>query len=286
MSGPPTRGGCTPVGRIAFVVSRLTLQCAPMAARSLPLKLLVLLLGVMALLVLLALSPLPSIPSWGWDVAVYRAGSKALLNGENPYLPENIPRFADGADLATIPYYVYSPAFAVLFAPLALLPPWLTIRVWFILYLVLYLASGILITRLLNWRLSQRDLLALTLGLALYPPLRTQMVWGQSAIVMLFILTLSIALLRRGRPLWAGAVLSLGFFKPHLVLLLPFFAIRRQWRYLTGFVVGLAVTTLPFLGWVDDWLRALVAARAVNVGFGCLPFSSLNMLLRCYQEGS
>ena len=58
-----------------------------------------------------------------WDVAVFRGGSKALLQGKNPHDPATVMRFSDGAELASIPNYVYAPFFAVLIELLSLSEP-------------------------------------------------------------------------------------------------------------------------------------------------------------------
>lgn len=227
------------------------------------------------------LIPLPQWPSWGWDVAVFRAGAKALIAGANPYTASNIPRFADQAELASIPYYTYSPFFAILIAPLTVLPPWFAFRLWFWGNLILYMASIFLIKEALQWTLTPKRLLFLSLTLVLYAPLRTLLIIGQSGIVMLFFLSLSFWLIKRLRPGVAGVVLSQAFFKPHLVLVLPFLALRRQWRLLLAFGLTSILTLLPFLPLVDDWVRTMFSTRAANLAYGCLPFSSLGMLVEC-----
>jgi hypothetical protein len=241
----------------------------------------ILFLSVGLLLALVLFAPLFDIPSWGWDISVFRAGSKALMYGTNPYLPESVERFADGAELATIPYYVYSPFFAIMIMPLALLPPWLTIRIWFLVNIVLYILSAILILNSLHWHPSPKRWIILTLALAAFASLRTLLIIGQSGVIMLFFLSLSFWQMKRNHHLIGGGIFSLAFFKPHLILLLPFFALRRRWRFLLGFVLFFALTTLPFWGLLDDWFLSLQNARNENIMYGCYPFSSLNMALQC-----
>ncbi|HET7010083.1 MAG TPA: hypothetical protein VFI11_04855, partial [Anaerolineales bacterium] len=106
------------------------------------LRIVILIAAVLILLATLSLVPLEAVPAWGWDVSVFRAASRALMAGENPYQPENIPPFAAGSELATIPYYVYAPFFAVGFIPFALLPPDWTSRLWFLANLALVVASA------------------------------------------------------------------------------------------------------------------------------------------------
>jgi hypothetical protein len=244
-------------------------------------NIIVLILAIAAMVVLLLFAPLPTGGSWGWDVAIFRAGARTLLAGQNPYLPANIPRFADGAELATIPYYTYSPVFGALVAPLAVLPPWLAFRAWFLENLALYFASIMMIIKAIGWNLNSRKLVLLMLSMAAFAPLRTLLIIGQSGIVMLFFLSLSFWLLKHSRAGWAGAAISLAFFKPHLVLLVPYFMLRRQWRFLACFIVATGLALLPFLGLVDDWIRTVFSTRGANIQYGCIPFSSLPMFLKC-----
>jgi hypothetical protein len=126
-----------------------------------------------------------------------------------------------------------------------------------------------------------RGLVLLMVAMAAFSPLRTLLIIGQSGVVMLFFLSLSFWLLKHNRLGWGGAALSLAFFKPHLVLLIPFFVWRRQWRFLGGFLAATVLSVLPFWGLIGDWMRAVFSTRGANIQYGCLPFSSLPMLLKC-----
>jgi hypothetical protein len=86
---------------------------------------------------------------------------------------------------------------------------------------------------------------------------------------------------RRGHAFRSGLALSVAFFKPHLMMVIPFLALRRQGRTLLGFAAGSAALNAPFLFWMDDWLIALARTRDVNLSYGCLPLSSGTALLRC-----
>jgi hypothetical protein len=225
--------------------------------------------------------PLPDIPQWGWDFSVFRAGSKALLTGVNPYTPDALLPYVDGANLATIPYYVYAPFFTLLVLPLTFFQPAIAIRLWMLVNLILYLGSVFLLLDSLNLNFKKTAWLGVMFLSALFAPLRTLIVLGQSGVVMLFFLSMAFWQLKRKRPYQAGAFLSLAFFKPHLVLLLPFFILRRQWKLLLGLLLSSALITLPFLGLIPDWIRLLLSTRTENIVHGCLPFSSLNMFLQC-----
>jgi alpha-1,2-mannosyltransferase len=249
---------------------------------------LIILLALSALAAVLMSAPLELYHGWGWDVAVFRGAAKAFLNGVNPYVPENVERFSDGAQLSTIPTFSYAPFATILFIPLALLPPEYAIRMWFMINLLLYVASAALFLRAMNWGYKRSSALLLGFGLALFSPVRTLLVLGQSAMLMLFFLTVSFYMLRKGRPTGAGLVFALALFKPQLALVPLFMLLRRRGRFLLGLGVGLALLLLPFWGWMDDWYRALISTYNENVENTCISFASFNMLLRCLlpTEGS
>ena len=152
------------------------------------LRLCIVILAYGILFVLLLLAPLESIEHWGWDIAVFRAGSNALIKGKNPYIPANIHRFSNGAELATIPYYVYSPFFGFLIAPVALLSPWLAFRLWFIVNIFLYVTSVVILLSALNWQPHPKVFIGIAVASAAFAPLRTLLGVGQSGVIMLFFL--------------------------------------------------------------------------------------------------
>ncbi len=249
-------------------------------------RLTLLILSTGALVALLAIYPFEQVQFWGWDVSVFRAGAKALLHGSNPYLAQNVVAFSDGAELASIPYFVYAPFFALLIAPLALVPPEVATRIWFVFNLACLLAAATLAMRLSGWLPEPKRLALVALAVAIYPPTRTLLVIGQSTGLMLLLLVFAARWIRSDRPWLAGIPLGLAFFKPHLLLIPFFLAIRRQWRALAAFAATLAILSLPFIRLADDWVRALLETRGVNLDYGCVDFSSLNMLLSCLSVGS
>lgn len=239
------------------------------------------LLLVVVLVGLLLWLPLENLPGWGWDFAVFRAGSKSILSGDNPYLTESIVVHADGAELATIPFFVYAPHFGLLISPLALLPPDLASRLWFAANLVFVISSIAILASVFRWRPGIIALSLLFLLLALHPALRTLLGVGQSAALLLFLFSLMVYSLSKGHQTAAGVCLGLALFKPHLALVLPFLAWRRQWRAVLTSLGTFAALNIAFITLADDWLRAMVSVRQVNLSYGCLPFSSLPALVDC-----
>ena len=247
-------------------------------------KTLLLAIAIAGLFALVLLFPFEQIRNWGWDIAVFRAGSNALLHGQNPYDPANVLRFSDGAELASITNYVYAPFFAILIGPLSLLDPWLTSRAWFVINIAAYTAAIAAIMAALRWTPSLRAFTLIVLGLAIFPPFRTLLVIGQSGGIMLLLLALTFLLLSRGRQVSAGFAFGLAIFKPHLLLVPVFLTLRRQWKAVLAVLLTLLVTSIPFWSLLDDWAISLINTRADNLGYGCLAFSSAMALLQCFSE--
>jgi len=237
--------------------------------------------SISLLVAALSTVPLEGVFSWGWDASVFRAGSRALLAGENPYDPASIRRFSDGAELATIPYFVYAPFFAILFVPFAILPPGMALRAWLLANLGMVLAASALTLNLPTGGGGRRSLLVGAAAVAFFPPLRTLLIVGQSSAVMFVVLVASVHLVKKARGLLGGMLLSLAFFKPHLALTPIFLGLRRLGRPLLGIAAGLVILSLPFAFWIDDWVMALVKTRTENLSYGCLPFASVQALLAC-----
>lgn len=236
------------------------------------------------LLAILMTFPFEEIQYWGWDISVFRAGSKSLLHGSNPYLPENVVRYSDGAELASVPNYVYAPYFAILIAPITYLAPAPSARIWFVINLVAYGASVILLLRTLRWIPEPREFLLIILGMAAFPPLRTLLVIGQSSGIMLLLLVMAFWLIRRSKQIAAGAFLGLALFKPHLFLVPLFLAQRRLWKVIVALLATILISMLPFWNLLDDWAIAMVQTRLENLGNGCLAFSSLSALIGCFAN--
>jgi hypothetical protein len=246
------------------------------------LRWLLLVVALIGLGIMLAQAPLTRIPFWGIDIYTFRAAAKAMMLGADPYYEANILRFADGVKVGNIHNFIYAPYFAFALRPLAWLSPESASRIWFALNLILFFSSVGLLFLALRWAPSPRTFLAVMGGLVLFAPLRTTLIIGQSTILLLFFLSLSLYLFHRQQPLVSGLGLSLGLFKPHLFPLLLFFGIYRRWRWLLGAGLGLAILSLPFLNQLDDWFVAATTTRSANLASSqCFQMVSLTSLLNC-----
>jgi hypothetical protein len=233
--------------------------------------------------VLIAFAPLTNISYWGIDVYTFRAGAKAMALGENPYDEPNILRFADGVTVGRIHNFAYAPFFGFVLRPLAWFEPVPASRLWFTFNLIFYFSSIILLIKAINWQSSPGMFLLIVTALILYPPLRTTLIIGQNTLFLLFWFSLSYYLMKRFSIILGGLSFSLALFKPHLAPLLLFYVVKRQWKFLIGLILGVLITTLPFLGYLDDWVNSGASAYALNTGNGgCLRLVSITAMVQCF----
>ena len=127
--------------------------------------------------------------------------------------------------------------YALLLAPLALLPFGIAFWVWICLQTLLLFGCW-------YWGYRQYPADSLVIS-ALYLPTALGIASGQDCVLMLVISIASYHLLKSDKPLAAGAVLALGLVKFHLFLLWPVaMLVAKEWKMLAGFVGGGAVEAL------------------------------------------
>ena len=130
--------------------------------------------------------------------------------------------------------------YALILAPLALLP--FGVAFWFWLVLQSALLIGCWIWAFRRWGPD-----ALVFG-ALYLPTALGVAHGQDCVVMLIIVIAVYALADRERDFASGAALGLGLIKFHLFLLWPLaLLVQKRWRMLAGACTSVAVELLVSL---------------------------------------
>lgn len=171
-------------------------------------------------------------------------GMQALLEGDEPYSADSLLLQAQRHGMAneSLNPYVYLPFTGLALGFLAPLPVRAASLVWFALNNVFVLLSAWLIAATLFGR---RRLLAfglLLLALALSHPLLRNLTAGQLNAPLLLCYAGAFALLRRGRPASAGAVLGFAaMFKIAPGLFLLYLLLCRQWRALASMAATCAV---------------------------------------------
>ena len=152
--------------------------------------------------------------------------------------------------------FVRPPFYALLLAPLAMLPYgtaficWITVQV-------------LLLCGCMAWALKRFGPDALVFGMLYLPP-PLGIASGQDCVEMLVLFILAYELTQRHKPLAAGAALAVMLFKFHLILLWPLaLLVQRRWRMLGGFC-AMAAGTEGGTGSEDGTRRAARMRR-------CLP---------------
>jgi hypothetical protein len=123
-----------------------------------------------------------------------------------------------------------------------------------------------------------------------FMPTTITLAQGQDSLLLLLILCLAWKLLNRSQDFAAGLVLANLLLKPHLALLMALFvAVRYGWRFVAGFVTGVAAVAaicLPFWlrgGW-RSWLGILSSVSLVSghsqsqeAAMGIYPYTMPNL---------
>jgi hypothetical protein len=135
--------------------------------------------------------------------------------------------------------------YALLLAPLALLPFGIAFWIWLAVQCALLFGCW-------AWALSRWGPDALIFG-ALYLPTALGIASGQDCVLMLAILIATYALSEKGRPFASGAALGLGLIKFHMFLLWPLaLLIQKRWRMALGACAAVAAESLVSL-WLSGW---------------------------------
>ncbi|HET6201525.1 MAG TPA: glycosyltransferase family 87 protein [Planctomycetota bacterium] len=182
------------------------------------------------------------------DFAPYYRGAVALRRGENPYdlgTTDAIGRERRVPESEGF-RYLYPPTFGLLAAPLGLLPYQAAKAVWFVLQLALVAGAALLLPGAVVPRPGREDRLLVGFCFATFLPVLETIERGQVNLLLLFLLVLALRDVETGRSLRAGLAVGLATaIKGTPALLLPLFAVRRQWR---AFAAGLASASLLLAG--------------------------------------
>jgi len=202
------------------------------------------------------------------DYLAHWTGGRMVLDGRLAELYD--PAVQAHLQHAEIPgydglsWFVSPPFAALLYLPFAWLPYGASALVW----LSLSVALGALALRwvrpLLFGDLAGESRL-FTVAFLASPAVFEVLGAGQDSVLLVLVWVAGLRLLVDGRQGAAGAVLSLGLFKPQLLCLVPLlFVMRRQWRALAAFAgVGLLLALISLLVFgiagIRDWVHALAS---------------------------
>ncbi len=210
----------------------------------------VIIFGVLA--VLLFVAEQANGRGWMNDFRVYWGAANALFHGEEVY------GISHGLGSGV---FKYAPVIALLFVPLALLPYSLAAALHFAAIAAAFLWATLAIDRLIREQLlGKRGINFWVLflsGLVAVVHLHRELHLGNINMLLLALLLLATERMIKGHSLQAGLLFGLAMLaKPHFVVLLPLFLLRKRWVEL-----GLATLTLGMgvllpaimLGLRDNW---------------------------------
>jgi len=169
--------------------------------------------------------------------------------------------------------YEHPPFEALLLAPLGALSYKTAYLVWGLINVGIWLMLPYLLR---PYAPAPRDDLGYLVLWLLFAPLGVALFQGQTSLLVLLVYSLAFITLKQGRDYRAGAILGLGLFKFQFIL--PFvliFLLRRQWRFLKGFLTtagGLGVLSVVAVGWPGIWsyihLVVNIARHPDTVAYG------------------
>ena len=170
------------------------------------------------------------------DFGVCYQGGQRIVQGETLY------READGHL-----QFKYSPAAAVFFAPLALIPYEAAKVVWYVLEFIFLAGIFLFCWRMLPAGATKAAPLLIWTFLAELKFLARELELGQVNLLILFSLTLMVYSIIRGKEIRAGLLWGISLlFKPYALVFLPYFLLKKKFRALVaGITASAAGLALP-----------------------------------------
>ena len=185
------------------------------------------------------------------DFLSYYIAASAIHQGKPLYTLETYESVAGQLDIKTAGLYLYPPTFAVLIQPALLLSPHGASLLWFGVNVLLLLIGVALLLRQNNLRNRQIKFVLLLLPV-LFTPVLMNFYLGQVNIILFILIVLVWLTFVRGRRYTSGVLLALSvWIKIWPIILIAYFAWKREWKVVIGALVGLlliGVLTLALAG--------------------------------------
>ncbi len=191
-----------------------------------------------------------------------------------------------GAELQLGGYAAQTPLTMLPLVPLTSLPIQRAKQVWLLCNLAFLAATVWILSRVTRFRVDEVWLLAFC-G---YFSLRTDFLYGQYYVFLLFLLTATFYSLFQAMPAASGSVAGLAFgLKLYSGPLLLFFVSKRKWKAAVGMIVAVAllgILALGLFGWADiHYYLTQVLFRSLD-GNAIDPYSpgaaTISNMLRCW----
>jgi len=210
------------------------------------------------------------------DFGAYLAAGNDVLTGHplySTFLQHPFP------DPTLRPAYIYPPVFALLLAPLALLPASIAAGIWLVLNQSALALAIILVVR--RYRPGPWATAALIAGTVTFYPLWIDAVQGQANVLVLVLITAGVVGIVSGRPRAAIAIGIAAGLKLTPALLLLWLLFERRFREAAWLVSGfLGISALGALvRWHDTWIFFTRVAPALAQGTAVYANQSVGGLL-------
>lgn len=182
------------------------------------------------------------------DFTVYTAAGRAVLDGADIYQAHNSRGM----------YYVYPPPFAIVAVGLELLPAFWGPLLWYALGVALTAWSVKMCVSLASetGRPSNTFWLYALAALSVSPWFVQAAAEGQATMLLAWLIVAALYWQKSGRP-WIGGACLAGavLLKVFPVVLLGYFALRRQWQFLAACLIALLLGAFVFPTTIFGWQR-------------------------------
>lgn len=172
------------------------------------------------------------------DFGVYLGAGRDLWHGQPLYTAFLHHPFPDPT---LRPAYIYPPVFAVLVAPLGLLPDAVASLVWLLIGQAALAAAIVIVLR--GWRPRGWAVAGLLCATLTFYPLWVDAVQGQANLPILLLVTVGIAGIVQGRPRAGAALGAAAALKLTPVILLVWLVVDRRLREAAWMLAGMVAVT-------------------------------------------
>ncbi len=216
------------------------------------------------------------------DFPVYYAAGRSMLGGRSDlYAPD----FA----LGRVMDYRYPPFFLIALAPLWLIPYPFAAYIWYLLSALEITGCVLIVDRTFPaLRGSKKMWLLVALAIGQYFIMAVH--YGNAHLLATFLLFASFYLLIERRDIAAAVLMALAItIKLTPVFLLPYFVLKRRWKFLVGvsfFLIAINLTPSAYFGLranselLSNWYRHVIASQEFHEDNGPINLSLKGQLRR------
>jgi hypothetical protein len=214
----------------------------------------------------------------------YAAGRSVVLGRTDLYSPD----FA----LGRVMDYRYPPFFLIAFLPVWLIPYSLAAYIWYLLSVIEVIGCAAIIGRTFP-KIRESKVMWLVVALAVSQYFVMALHYGNAHLLAVFLLFATFHFIIQQRNFVAAALMSLAItVKLTPILILPYFALKKQWTLLAGVFVWLIVINLipsVYFGFrtngelLGTWYRHVVASQNFHEENGPINLSLKGQLRRYFS---